>query len=166
MTSMSISHPKTQFALLLLLYGSTTVFVGELILALSLKELSLIPFAGMAASLVVAWVVQRVLSPKQVQAPPRDRGWFTFRLRTLFVVFALMSATFARYTSEQEWVRQRADLLSQEPHVGLEYIIAKPPFSLFFHVRGHSPLYWNKQLPYSRDEARRLFPEAKFIDVP
>jgi hypothetical protein len=97
---------------------------------------------------------------------PTLRRWFAFRLRTLFVVVALISPLLAWAGYSLNWIRQRNTAILSG---GLMWNPCgpqvKPPLLLRpFGETAYGLLDWVDARRISRDEVATLFPEAMVND--
>ena len=104
---------------------------------------------------------------QMVTKSPRRRR-FAFRLRTLFVLVAVLSVPLGWVGYSLEWIRQREEMLLEDGVTGAtKYVSAgehgipddpEAPYGLWlFGERGFQCIVAQRQ---KADEAARLFPEA------
>jgi hypothetical protein len=102
-------------------------------------------------------------------------SWFAFRLRTLFVLIAIVAPALAWVGYSLKWIKQRHAALESGTNllycVGVfaeqptrsELATVDAPWCLrTLRERGVSVVYWVPGRP-SVDECKRLFPEAEVV---
>jgi hypothetical protein len=98
--------------------------------------------------------------------PKPGRRWFAFRLRTVFVLVAVLSVALAWFSSALRWYNERANASKtmQLWCIGPEH--TKVPLMLrplgFYRFGGVSEV---RCLEIDREKAVRLFPEARIVVV-
>jgi hypothetical protein len=105
-----------------------------------------------------------------MNSTPRRR-WFKFSLRTLLIVMVLSSAAFGYWVHwSREWIRQRHELLRDQPPLHEPINITGQfdplPFTLrLFDEKSETVVLWRHDSPYGKADAQWLFPEARIIEI-
>jgi hypothetical protein len=100
--------------------------------------------------------------------PKPNRPWFQFSLRTMFVLVTLACIVLAWVGYSLHWIRQRDDILRQQPimlNIDPFPRIPAPAGLWLFGEEGVAQVYWRRGSSPPTDEVQRLFPEAEVTEV-